>query len=230
MSVICSICARAGSKGLKNKNIKILKGKPLIAHTITQAVKSKIFDEVVVSTDSKQIQKIAKKYGANCWFLRSKKLSGDNSPKIPVIKDLLLRSESYFKKNFQHIVDLDPTSPLRSVLDIKKAYQIFKKKKANLLITGCEASKNPYFNMYELNKFKKAKIVKQIKSKNFISRQTSPKVYEMNASIYIWNRQSLLKSKQLFLKNTITYTMPKERSIDIDSKLDWDIVNILFKK
>lgn len=230
MRVLCTICARSGSKGLKNKNIKKINGKNLICFTIEQAIKSKIFDNIVISTDSEKIQKITKKYQnkIGCWFLRSKSLSTDKAPKIPVIKDALKRSEEYFKKKFDYVIDLDPTSPLRLVKDIKIAFKLFKQKKADLLITGCESRKNPYFNMFEI-KNKKAKIVKKHKNTSFFNRQSSPKVYEMNASIYIWKRKSLITARKLFLNNTIAYIMPYERSIDIDSELDFQFVKKLIK-
>ena len=228
MKILCTICARGGSKGVKNKNIKILNGKSLIYYTIEQAKKTNLFNQIVVSTDSIKIQKIAKKYKANCWFLRKKTLSTDSAAKIPVIQDALLRSEKYFKIKYDYIIDLDPTSPLRSVNDIVLSFQKFISKKADLLITGCEAKKNPYFNMFEI-KNNQIKLVKK-NNNNFVSRQLSPKVYEMNASIYIWNRKSLLKSKKLFMKNMISYIMPYERSIDIDSELDFKLVELLLKK
>lgn len=229
MKILCTICARGGSKGVKNKNIKLLNGKNLISYTIDQAKKSNLFNQIVVSTDSIRIQKIAKKYKANCWFLRKKKLSTDSAAKIPVIQDTLLRSEKYFKIKYDYIIDLDPTSPLRSVNDIISSFKKFISKKADLLITGCEAKKNPYFNMFEI-KNSQIKLVKKKDNNNFVSRQLSPKVYEMNASIYIWNRNSLIRAKTLFIKNMTEYIMPYERSIDIDSELDFKIVELLLNK
>lgn len=229
MKILCTICARGGSKGVKNKNIKLLNGKHLISYTIDQAKKSNLFNQIVVSTDSIRIQKIAKKYKANCWSLRKKNLSTDSAAKIPVIQDTLLRSEKYFKIQYDYIIDLDPTSPLRSVNDIISSFKKFISKKADLLITGCEAKKNPYFNMFEI-KNSQIKLVKKKDNKNFVSRQLSPKVYEMNASIYIWNRNSLIRAKTLFIKNMTEYIMPYERSIDIDSELDFKIVELLLNK
>ena len=97
MNILCTICARGGSKGVTNKALRKINDKPLIGITIKQALLSKLFDEVVVSTDSKKIQKIAIKNGAKSWFLRSKSLSNDYSPKIPAIRDALLKSEAKFK-------------------------------------------------------------------------------------------------------------------------------------
>ena len=129
---------------------------------------------------------------------------------------------------FGYIIDLDVTSPLRTVNDIKKAIQIFKKKKSNNLITFCKSRKNPYFNMIERkkNKFKLIKNVKKI----FLRRQDAPQAYEMNASIYIWKKNFLFSSNSLFSNKTIGYEMPYERSIDIDSLSDYKIVKKLISK
>ena len=99
MNILCTICARAGSKGIKNKNIKLLNGKPLIYYTIQQAVKSKIFKKYCSINRLKKIQKISIKFGASSWFLRQANLSGDNISKIKVIRDSLKKSEKYYKKN-----------------------------------------------------------------------------------------------------------------------------------
>ena len=103
MSILCIICARKGSKGIKNKALKLIKNKPLISYTIKQALRSKIFDEVVVSTDSKKIQKIALNFGAKSWFLRPKKLSKDNSSKLLAIKHAFKESEKFLKKNLIYV-------------------------------------------------------------------------------------------------------------------------------
>lgn len=228
MSVLCTICARANSKGLKNKNIKLLKGEPLISITIKQALKSKIFDQIVVSTDSNRIKSIAQNSGAISLSLRNKKLSSDNAPKIDVIRDVCLESEKFFDKKFEYIIDLDVTSPLRKILDIKKSFDYFLESKSDNLLTICDARKNPYFNMVQI----KDGIVKRVinSNKKYNSRQQAPKVYEMNASIYIWKRNILFSNNPFFRKKTYLYKMPFERSIDIDTETDWKLVNLFYKK
>ena len=226
MNILCTICVRAGSKGIKNKNIKILNEKPLIYYTIKQAIDSKFLKNIVVSTDSQKISKIAKKLGASSWFLRKKNLSGDNVPKISVIRDTLKISEEYYKKKFDYIIDLDATSPLRKISDIKKSFRFFKEKNYENLFSVCESSKSPYFNIIEKNNGK-FKLIK--KTKNFFSRQKVPKTYDLNASIYIWKRNTLLKSNTLFNSKTGIYIMPKIRSFDIDTYTDFKIVSFLMK-
>ena len=226
MSILCTLCMRGGSKGIKGKCTKLINNKPLFFYTLNQLKKISFIDNIVISTDSKKIFNLTKKYGVHNWFLRSKNLSRDNSPKIPVIRDALLRSESYYKKKFDTIIDLDVTSPLRKEHDIKKSYKEFIDKKADILFSVTKSKKNPYFNMVEIKKNK----VNLIKKNNFINRrQDAPKVYDMNASIYIWKRKSLLINNTLFTKKTIIYEMPEERSIDIDTMLDFKIVEFLIK-
>ena len=243
MNILCTICARGGSKGVANKALKNIQGIPLIGVTIKQALSSKLFDEVIVSTDSKKIQKTAIKFGAKSWFLRPKILSNDYSSKILAIRHAFMQSEKYFKKSFDICVDLDITSPLRNIDDIKKALKLFlKNKKIQNLFSVCEARRNPYFNMVEV-KNRKVSIVKKYKKKNnlkttlkpsrrwssFYRRQSAPKVFDMNASIYIWRRSRLLKSNALFSKDTGIFLMPQERSIDIDSYFDLFLVKQILK-
>ena len=228
MKVLCSICAREGSKGVPNKNIKEIAGKPLIAFSIQQALESNLFDKIVVSTDSAEIRKIAKKYGAESWFSRPAELSRDDSPKIPAIKHVLEESEKKFNCKFSHIIDLDITAPLRNVEDIRQAYKIFLKDGFDNLITGTRSRKNPYFNMIELTNGKVG-LSKQLKDMP-VNRQQSPQVYDMNASIYIWTRDFLLKENSLFSGRLGFYEMPEDRSIDIDSPLEWEIVKMLLEK
>ena len=228
MKVICTICARKNSKGVKNKALKNLCGKPLIAHTILQAKKSKIFNHIVVSTDSIKIQKIAIKYGADSWFLRPKNLSKKISSKESAIRHALLEAEKKYKEKYDVCIDLDITSPLRKVSDIKNAFKNFKNKNSSVLFSVTKSRKNPYFNMVEETN----NIVSLVKKPNKIihSRQNAPSVFDMNASIYIWKRYKILKSDNLYGAKTSIYEMPLDRSIDIDEELDFKIVKMLFKK
>ena len=222
MSILCIICARKGSKGIKNKALKLIKNKPLIYFTIKQALRSKIFDEVVVSTDSKKIQKIALNFGAKSWFLRPKKLSKDNSSKLLAIKHAFKESEKFFKKKFNICFDLDLTSPLRNIRDIKKALKIFNYEKANNLFSVTHSKKNPYFNMVE--KKNNTYVLSKKPSKEYFSRQKLPKVFEMNASIYIFRREFFKKNNSIFNSKTSVYLMPRERSVDIDDLFDLKVV------
>ena len=228
MNILCTICARQGSKGVKNKNIIKIYGKPLIAYTIEQAKKANTFNKIVLSTDSRSIQKIGKKFGAESWFLRKHSLSSDNISKVNVIRDIFLKSEEKFKKKFDLIVDLDVTSPLRNVTDIINAIKYFKKKRLEILFSACKSKKNPYFNIVEYKK-NKISLVKNQK-KQIYSRQKAKQTFDVNASIYIWSRKSLINFRTFFKKKTGIFLMSEERSWDIDSYFDLKIVKFLLKK
>ena len=228
MNLLCTICARSGSKGLPNKNIKKLLGKPLLTYTIDQALKTDLFKAIVVSSNSREILEISKKYGADAVFERPENLALDSSPKIPAIRHAFELAERKYKLEFDVIIDLDVTSPLRLTKDIEESFNYFVSKDFDNLITGCPSRKNPYFNMVEIKK-NQVSLSKKISSQP-ASRQSAPQVYEMNASIYIWKRQALLNSDNLFTDKTGFYEMPEERSHDIDSTLDWHIVEMIMKK
>lgn len=350
-NILCTICMRGGSKGVPNKNLRKLHGKPLMAYTIQQALQSGLFEHVVVSTDSQVIADMAKKCCAEAWFLRPAELATDEAPKLPVIRHAFLEAEKHYGQKFDQLMDLDVTSPLRLVEDITGAYKQFVDDDADILISASPARKNPYFNMVEINKgsvnlvkhnnFSKLLInpkasirdaleslsqsgekclmvidsygklkgtlsdgdlrkallkgsnledpimdiynsnpvyLKQSAYKNDLAkklfienkfdlipiidedgvlldfvvweefftdedklfnqqsnlelhtpfrRQDAPDVYDMNASIYIWKRHALLESNTLFTDRTSLFIMPEERSVDIDTELDWAFVEFI---
>jgi CMP-N,N'-diacetyllegionaminic acid synthase len=229
MNSVCTICARGGSKGVPNKNIKLLNGVPLIVYTIQQAIESKLFSRIIVSTDSQMIASIAIDAGAECWFLRPKYLSTDKASKLDAIRHAVTKAEKKFNTSYDFIFDLDATSPLRKVSDIKNAFRHFIKSKSSNLITATPARKNPYFNMVEYSG-DRIKLVKSVKGAMLPqSRQAARLVYDMNASIYIWKKASLFKNVKLINKDTVLYEMPEERSVDIDTMIDWHLVELLMQ-
>ena len=227
IQILCTICARKGSRGLRNKNVKKLNSIPLISHTILQAKRSKLFDKIVVSSDSRKIFEISKNK-VDFFVNRSKNLSGDKVSKLNVIKNTLIDSEKKFNSKFDIIVDLDVTSPLRRISDIRKALKKFLNSNSTNLISVTKARKNPYFNQIIFKKNKPA-LPCDLK-KNITNRQSAPKVYDLNASIYIWKRKALLTLKKLIGHKTSTFEMPNSRSIDIDSILEFKIVEHILKK
>lgn len=228
-SVLCTICARGGSKGVKNKNIKYLNGKPLISYTIEQAKKSGVFEHIVISTDSDEIAKVAQEYGAEVFFKRDPEISTDTAGKLDVIKDAFIKSEKYYNKKFDYIIDLDATAPLRSVEDIVLSFELFLDNDNSNLITAMPSRRSPYFNLIEEDKNGKISLSKKLGS-NVLRRQDAPKSYDMNASIYIWKRDVILNEKVIFLEKTGLYVMPEERSVDIDCELDFKFVEFLMKE
>lgn len=227
MKILCTICARGGSKEIKNKNIIKINNKELIYYTIDVAKKSKLFYDIVVSSDNKKILKIAEKYGIKEKLLRDKNLSSDSAGKIYAIKDCLIEMENRRNIKYDIICDLDVTSPLRKTSDVINAYKIFKNRSYPNLVSVNISRRNPYFNIVE-KRNNKLKVC--IDNKNFLSRQKAPKVFDVNASIYFWKRQSLLDTSRVINEKTGTYIMPFERSIDIDSHEDLKLVKLLLKK
>ena len=154
--------------------------------------------------------------------------SEDNAGKVPVIRHALKEAEKFYNKFFNIVIDLDVTSPLRVKEDIIKAQKLFKKKNNSNLISITKSKKNPYFNMIEIIKGS-PRLIKKFEKK-ILARQLAPKVFELNASIYIWKRDFLLSSNNIFNKKTGTYLMPENRSVDIDNELDFQIIEFLMKK
>ncbi|MCG3683489.1 cytidylyltransferase domain-containing protein [Aliarcobacter butzleri] len=228
-NVLCTICARGGSKGVKNKNIKELNGKPLIAYTIEQAKASGLFEHIVISTDSDDIANIAKQHGAEVFFKRSSEIASDTAGKLDVIKDAFKRSEEHYNKTFDYLIDLDATAPLRIVEDIINSFKQFKQNDNDNLITAMPSRRSPYFNLVEQDKDGKVYLSKKLDN-SIVRRQDAPKSYDMNASIYIWKRDIILNENSIFLEKTGLYVMPEERSIDIDNELDFKFVEFLMKE
>lgn len=229
INILCTICARGGSKGVQNKNIKELNGKPLVAYTIEQAKDSGLFEHIVISTDSDNIANVAKEYGAEVFFKRSEEMASDTAGKLDVIKDAFKRSEEHYNKTFDYLIDLDATAPLRNVEDIINSFNQFKENDNDNLITAMPSRRSPYFNLVEQDKNGKVYLSKKLDSA-VVRRQDAPKSYDMNASIYIWKRDVILNTNSLFLEKTGLYVMPEERSIDIDNELDFEFVEFLMRK
>jgi N-acylneuraminate cytidylyltransferase/CMP-N,N'-diacetyllegionaminic acid synthase len=226
MNILCTICARGGSKGVPGKNTIDVSGKPLIAHTIKQALSSRITEDILVTSDSRDILAIAEKLMVPHIVLRPSELAHDTADKLDAIRHAVDFVEGQTGKRFSIIVDLDPTSPLRNIEDISAALEMFKNSNANNLITGAPSRRSPYFNLVEVDQSGYVKLSKPSLSR-IIRRQESPKCYDMNASIYIWRRDFLMSNKVIFSPKTILYEMPEERSIDVDSQLDLKIVRML---
>lgn len=222
MTTICSICARGGSQGVPRKNIRQLMGKPLIVHTIEQALASPLIDRVFVSTDDAEIAAVAKAAEAEVPFLRPAELATSSAAKIPVIEHLVGEVEK-MGVTVTRIVDLDPTSPLRELADIDAAVSLLDEG-TDCVITGYPAEKNPYFNMVEACGDGTVGLVKRLPN-GVTSRQAAPKVWSMNASIYVWHRNTLTAG--LWNGRTRIYEMPHERSVDIDSEIDFRLVEML---
>ncbi len=224
MLTIATICARGGSTGLPGKNIRPLHGKPLIAYTIEQALASPSIDRVFVSTDSDEIADVARAFGAEVPFLRPAHLATASAAKLPVIEhlvDAIMASGVAVDR----VIDLDPTSPLRQADDIATCLSMLDDA-TDCVITAYPAEKNPYFNMVEMDG-ERAVLSKRGPGDAVVARQQAPAVYAMNASIYVWHQRTL----SLGLWNGLTklHVMPRERSIDVDSLIDFRLVEMLME-
>lgn len=222
MTTICTICARGGSVGVPRKNIRPLLGKPLIAYTIEQALACPQIDAVYVSTDDDEIAAVARQYGAIVPFKRPAELATSEAGKLPVIQHLVdhLLAQG---NEIDRVIDMDPTSPLRSGADIEAALNLLDEA-TDVVITAYPSDKNPYFNMVERQPDGNVRLVKSL-AEGVASRQAAPKVYSMNASIYVWHRTTL--NTGLWSGRTRLYEMPRNRSIDIDSEIDFKLVEML---
>ena len=228
MLKVCTICARAGSTGVRNKNIIMMAGRPLIAWSVELAKSSQLFDAVAVSSDSEEILDAAAACGADLCVKRPDELATNEAGKIPAIQHCVIEVEKFLGAQADIVVDLDATSPLRLMDDLIGAMALYQSSGATSVITGSLSRRSPYFNMVEKNERGCVQLVKP--GSEVLRRQDVPKCYDMNASIYIWNRQRFMADPRVMYADTVIYEMPEERSIDIDTPLDLEIVQMLMEK
>lgn len=224
--ILAIIPARGGSKGIPHKNIMSICDKPLIYYTIKAGTKSKFIDKVIVSTDDAEIKNVSEAFGARVPFLRPDELSADNAKSI----DVVIHAINFFinsGERFDAAVLLQPTSPMRDNNDIDEALISFFEKKADSLVSVCEADENPVL----MRKIEKDKLVEVLNYENDnLMRQKLPKFYIFNGAIYINTIEMILEKKRFIDENTVPFIMEKEKSIDIDEKLDAKIVEIIMKE
>lgn len=206
--------------------MRLLGERPLLAWSISQARESGLFAAIVVSSDSEEILNVATCYGADLALRRPNSLATDVAPKIPAILHALSEGSKALDLNPSVLVDLDATSPLRLPSDIVGAVALLESSGAPCVITGSRARRSPYFNLVEeradgticLSKTPLARVER---------RQDVPKAYDMNASIYVWRALTFRDDPKIFYPELRLFEMPEDRSIDIDSELDFRIVQML---
>ena len=230
MKGLITICARGGSKGVKNKNIKEVNGIPLIVYTIDIAKNFSKHNkcDIALSTNSLKIKKIAEKNGLFSKYLRPKHLSNDIVGKIYAIKDILEFSEDENTISYDYVLDLDISSPLRTLEDLNRAFHVFKKNNDCLnLFSVSKAHKNPYFNMVEVNENGFCNLCKNLGLVN--NRQEAPKVYELNASFYFYKRIYFNSAfPKVITEKSLIYEQ-KNLSFDIDNQIDLDFLQFLME-
>jgi CMP-N,N'-diacetyllegionaminic acid synthase len=219
--MLAIIPAKKNSSRLKNKNIKLFHNKPLIWHSIKEALKTKKISHLIVSTDSNQIAKLSKRFGADVPFLRPKNLCKKNSSLLDVCRHALNYLEIK-KKKYSSAIVLQPTSPLRTSKDINNAIEIYKKNKADVLASFLEAKPLDWHR-----ELKKNGTFKNFTLKKNSTYQAAKKNYLLNGAIYIFSADFLKSKKKKF--KMISYIMPKERSVDIDNQTDFEYASYLYK-
>lgn len=227
MKNLAIIPARSGSKGLKDKNIKLLNGKPLLAYSIEAVKESSLFDEIMVSTDSQEYAVIAQNCGANVHFLRSDELSNDTASSWDVVKEVIERYKD-LGFEFETVALLQPTSPLRTSSDIIEGYKVMEDKSANFVIAVCEVDHSPLWSNtlpddYSLKDFIRSDVVK-------MPRQSIPIYYRINGALYIIKVDYLLRCTNVYSEKSYASIMSKESSIDIDDQLDFTIAEVLLSE
>ncbi|MGD9923371.1 MAG: acylneuraminate cytidylyltransferase family protein [Pseudorhodoplanes sp.] len=229
MNHLCTICARGGSKGVPGKNLRPVLGKPLIAYTIDQARQSGLFAAIAVSSDSADILAAARAGGADILVPRPPELASDEAAKVPAIRHCLDYAERELQHRFAVFVDLDVTAPLRLPEDIVGAVALLEQRDVSSVVTGTPSRRSPYYNMVECDERGVVRLAKPL-PRELVRRQDAPVCYDLNASIYVWNRDRFCASPAVFYDDTLLFEMPPERSIDIDSELDFEIVQMLLSK
>ncbi len=224
---IAIIPARSGSKGLKDKNIKLLNGKPLIFYSIEAAIKSDAFDTVFVTTDSKVYAEIAEKAGADAHFLRSEINSSDIASSWDTVREVISRFEDE-GRFFDEIMLLQPTSPLRTYEDILKSIDVMNEKEALAVESLTEMDHSPLWSNTLPENGNMDKFFNEYNNK---PRQALPTYYRENGAIYLIKRELIDKpDSEIFKNRCFAYIMPRERSIDIDVELDFKLAEVMMRE
>ncbi len=225
MKALVIIPARAGSKGIPGKNIKILGDKPLIQYTIDAA--SSVFnkEDILVSTDGEEIKAAAEACGLNVPFLRPEHLATDKA----TTQDVLLHAIDYMEKqgkNYDTVVLLQPTSPFRKKEHIQEAIALFEKE-TEMVVSVKEPEENPYYTLFEEGK---NGFLHRSKEGEFTRRQDCPKVYAFNGAIYVMSVAALRAKTIAEFERVKKYAMSDLHSIDLDTPVDWDLAEIVLNK
>ena len=223
--IIGHIGARAGSKGVPNKNFRVMHGKHVIDWSLDQLIDHEKVDAVVVSTDSPEMYEHGLKRGGLDIGLRPNELATDTAGKFAVWQHSLAQVEKQTGPATA-FVDLDCTSPLRLPEDISGAINLFQADAPDMVMSCCVSRKNPYFNMLELDETGALQVSKPLQG-HVLSRQAAPTVYDHVGLVYVVQPDYLRSAKSLFEGRVIPYLVPEFRSLDIDSPLDWEIVEFM---
>ena len=222
MKTFALIPARGGSKGIPRKNVLPIAGKPLIVWTIEAALRSGLLDAVVVSTDDPEIAEVARRAGAQVPFMRPHDLAQDHTPGIDPVFHALSELPA-----FDAVLLLQPTSPLRQTADIDGCLRLARQESLPSVVSVSEPDAHPYWT-YELAE--DGRLAPLIAGAQATRRQELPPVYAVNGALYFANAAWLQRSRRLLSAETRAFIMPRERSVDIDTPLDWRFAEMLLKE
>jgi N-acylneuraminate cytidylyltransferase/CMP-N,N'-diacetyllegionaminic acid synthase len=229
-AILCTVCARGGSSGVPGKNLHELGGTPLIGRAVQDALEWGREADVVVSSDDPAIREAGERYGAVAPFERPASLAADDAAKLPVIRHALRAMEEHREMTYDYVVDIDATVPLRQAVDIERCFQtVHEDPETTNAYTVCPARKNPYFNMVEVDDEGYARLVAE-PADPVVRRQDAPTVYEMNAAVYVFEREFLMATDTVHGPRTRVSVMPPERSVDIDTPWDLQLVEFLYSR
>lgn len=221
------IPARGGSKGIPGKNVMPFCGRPLVTRATDQALAcASANDTVFVSTDDKTIAAFARMSGEVVPFNRPVELATDTTSTYDVIMHALNEFEKR-GKSFDRVVLLQPTSPLRTLDDIKGAVNMWRRD-IDMVVSVCEARVNPYYNAFETREDGTLMISKG--EGLYTRRQDAPQVWEYNGAVYVMTVDSLKRGPMETFRKILPFIMPASRSVDLDTRTDWIIAETLFKE
>ena len=220
---IAFIFARGGSRGVKDKNIRLVAGKPLIAHSIESAFASKYISEVIVSTDSEKIAAVAKNYGAKL-LMRPGDLARDKSPELLAWKHAIA-SNLDLLKNTSTFISLPATSPLRSSQDINAAIEKYQQNQCDILFGICQSHRNPYLSMVSITDENLIEVVND--GSDAFRRQDVPQVYDVTTCVYVGDIEYIMSCEKLMQGRVGYLEIPVERSLDIDTEYDLYLANLI---
>jgi len=223
---VAIIPARGGSEVVYRKNIKLLAGKPLISYTITEALRSRLLDRIVVSTEDREIAEIATGYGAEV-IERPAELARDDTPTLPVLQHAINHLEQVEGYAVGLVVLLQPTSPLRTVADIDGCIQKLRATGSDSVVSACEVDYSPYW-MFTLDGDRLKRLMGG--GEKITRRQDAPKIYKPNGAVYVTNRDVIMEQNRIMSDDTRAFMMPVERSLDIDTEIDFRLAEILMKQ
>lgn len=230
MFILGTICCRGGSKGVKGKNIRPLKGKPLIEYTVEAALSSRLINDIILSTDNELIADAATKAGVKTIIWRPAELASDTASKWPVFIHAVETYQQLTGTQVDYLVDMDVTVPLKTSSDIDGAITAaLADAEAGVIITGYEPERNPYFNMMEVREDGFAEIVKK-STKPIVRRQDAPQVYSLTPAAYVVKKETLYTVEHWSNAKCKIYPIPRHRAIDIDTEIDFDIVEFLINQ